>query len=177
MYSIILNTGNVYRTSDLKIVAPAQNSEDTDYQEYISWINEGNSPTEYNSPGEDYIFNGTGFNLKLEVLKEQKQNELNIAFDNQFQYGKFQCSFGFMVDNRRYGNKNDKDNIQSLIDIGINIFKDADGEFHQLSPEQLYQIKLEMTADGLKKYQTKWYFEGLIQSAQTNEELNFEIKF
>ena len=44
-YSIILNTGEVVRGSDLKVVAPCQSIEDLDYMAYIAWIEQGNQPT------------------------------------------------------------------------------------------------------------------------------------
>ena len=43
-YTIILNTGEVIRNSDLKIVAPCQSAEDPDFVAYIDWINAGNQP-------------------------------------------------------------------------------------------------------------------------------------
>lgn len=44
-YTIKLETGEVIRESDSKVVAPAQSVDDPDYQEYVKWINAGNQPT------------------------------------------------------------------------------------------------------------------------------------
>ena len=170
MYNIVINTGEVYKEGDI-LVAPCEDINNIDYQAYVAWINSGNTPAEIFKPSDDYEFKNGGFVLKLDVIKGRKLSELTDIFEKQFQYGKFLSSLGFYVDNRRYGDKNDKDNIQSLIDIGITVFKDADNNFHNVTLEQLQIIKLEMTQDGLKKYQTKWYYEGLIQSAQSVEEL------
>lgn len=46
MYKIIINTGEVIRLSDNKVIAPAETIEDIDYQAYITWVNDGNNPTE-----------------------------------------------------------------------------------------------------------------------------------
>jgi hypothetical protein len=45
MYTIFLDSGEVMRISDSKIVAPAQDENDLDFIEYKTWIAQGNSPT------------------------------------------------------------------------------------------------------------------------------------
>ena len=164
MYTFINNTGEVIRNSDNILIAPCNDKNDPAYLEYIEWVETGGEPVIIDSPGDDYYYYFGQFLEKLEIIKERKLLELNEEFSKQFQYGQFVSSLGFKVDNRRYGDKNDKDNIQSLMDLDINVFKDADGNFHNLTLEQLQIIKNEMAGDGLKKYQIKWYFEGLIQA-------------
>ena len=46
MYTLDLNTGIVTRDSDGVQVAPAQDINDVNYQEYLTWVNAGNHPTE-----------------------------------------------------------------------------------------------------------------------------------
>ena len=46
MYSINLQTCEVTRLSDGKVVAPCQSSEDPDFVAYIAWVEQGNAPTE-----------------------------------------------------------------------------------------------------------------------------------
>ena len=172
MYTLISNLGQIILSETGVLIAPVDNINDPDYQAFLTWQQNGGELTITDSPGENYEFIAGVWSLKLDYLKEQKLLDLSIAFDNEFNFGSFTCSLGFRVDNRRYGNKNDKDNIQGLIDLGITIFKDADGAFHNLTPTELITIKNEMIGDGLSKYQTKWYFEGLIQAAQDEETLN-----
>lgn len=50
MYTIYTNTGNVKRNSDQKIVAPCQSVDDPDYVEYVTWVAQGNQPTEEFEP-------------------------------------------------------------------------------------------------------------------------------
>lgn len=104
-------------------------------------------------------------NAVLAIIKMIKQKELSDKFDEQFLNGSFQSSLGFRADNRRSGNKNDKDNVQGLIDLGITTFKDATGNFHTLTLAQLGTLKNEMIADGLGKYQKKWTFEAQIATS------------
>lgn len=50
MYTINIATGTVTRNSDGKQVAPAQSTDDLDYIEYVTWVGNGNTPTEVNIP-------------------------------------------------------------------------------------------------------------------------------
>lgn len=57
MYTLYLTTGEVFRDSDQKIIAPCQSTDDPDYVEYVSWVNDGNSPTIGNiSPTEKTVY-------------------------------------------------------------------------------------------------------------------------
>jgi hypothetical protein len=115
---------------------------------------------------------------ELIVLKAAKKDELLNLFEEQFKNGKFMSSLGFEVDNRRYGSKNDKDNLLSLIDLGIYFFKDANNATHTLTLQQMLTLKAEMSADGLQKYNKKWNFESLIASCVDKTELdNLNIVF
>lgn len=110
---------------------------------------------------------------ELEELTVIKLEEVFNKFENDLKNGTMLSSLGFTVDNRRYADKNDKDNVQGLIDLGIleAQFKDADGGFHIVSAADLETLKLEMTQDGLGKYQVKWGLENLINNCTTLLEL------
>jgi hypothetical protein len=114
---------------------------------------------------------------ELEQLKMEKMEEVLIHFDELMFHGIFDCSLGFRADNRRGDGKDDKDNIQSLIDLGNEpvYFKDADNQFHSLTLEELHTLKQEMIQDGLSKYQWKWNKENEVMSAETIEDLNAVI--
>lgn len=50
MYTINTSTGIVTRLADNKQVAPAQSIDDPDYMEYVTWVAQGNVPTEVSVP-------------------------------------------------------------------------------------------------------------------------------
>ena len=99
----------------------------------------------------------------LEDNKAEAAQYVLQWFEEQFKTGTFTSSLGFRVDNRRYGDKNDRDNVSGLLKLGITTFRDADGNFHNLSIEQLTTLEQEMIQDGLMKYQIKWQHEQAIQ--------------
>lgn len=44
MYTLYTSTGEVFRDSDNKLIAPCESVNDADYISYVSWVNSGNSP-------------------------------------------------------------------------------------------------------------------------------------
>jgi len=111
---------------------------------------------------------------ELNTLKLERMDEILIKFDELMFQGTFTSSLGFEADNRRGGGKDDKDNIQSLIDLGNEpvYFRDSNDNFHQLTIEQLQTLKQEMIQDGLGKYQWKWNKEAEVMGASSIEDLN-----
>lgn len=55
MYAIILDRGAVVRLSDKKVVAPCDSDQDPDFLAYISWVNAGNKPTNYDSDYNNWL--------------------------------------------------------------------------------------------------------------------------
>jgi len=110
---------------------------------------------------------------ELEVLKAQKMELVSLKFDSLMAGGNFDCSLGFNVDNRRGDGKDDKDNVNSLIDLGNEpvYFKDTTNSFHALTIADLKTLKQEMIQDGLGKYQWKWTKQNEIMQATTIQEL------
>ncbi len=111
--------------------------------------------------------------LTVDDYKITRPLAISQAFSAEFTNRVFASSLGFNVDNRRSGTKFDKDNVQSLIDIGQEpvTFKDADGNYHQLSLTELSTIKTEMIQDGLGLYQKKWNLGQQIEVSTTIDEL------
>lgn len=109
----------------------------------------------------------------LEMLKDIKLVEISASFAEEMKSGKMSSSLGFTVDNRRYADKFDRDNVQGLIDIGASPvdFKDSNGDPHTLSLAQLQILKTEMIADGLAKYQKKWSLQSAVSLATSINEL------
>jgi hypothetical protein len=110
---------------------------------------------------------------ELEALKLQRMDEVQNKFNDLMFYGTFETSLGFVSDNRRGDGKDDKDNVQSLIELGQEpvYFKDADNNFHALTQEDLITLKQEMIQDGLGKYQWKWNKETEIMNCTSTDEL------
>ncbi len=104
---------------------------------------------------------------ELAEMKNQKMQETQDKFNDMMQFGTFTSSLGFECENRRGNNKDDKDNVASLIDLGQEpvYFKDHFNQFHSLTLANLRTLKQEMIKDGLSKYQWKWNKETEIMNA------------
>ncbi len=111
---------------------------------------------------------------ELEALKNMKMDEVESEFEYIMEEGSFTCSLGFNIDNRRGNNKDDKDNVSSLIDLNNEpiYFKDTDNNFQILTVDDLKIMKTEMIQDGLSKYQWKWTKQNEIMSTTTLDELD-----
>ena len=125
----------------------------------------------YDTDGETIIVDEE---RELQARKRERMDEILIKFDELMFYGTFTSSLEFRADNRRGDGKDDKDNVQSLIDLGNEpvYFRDADNEFHSLSIDELRTLKQEMIQDGLSKYQWKWNKESEVMSAENIDDLN-----
>jgi len=110
---------------------------------------------------------------EMKSLLDLKLSQVEDIFDTMMFSGVFTSSLGFPVDNRRSEGKNDKDNVQSLIDLQLSpvYFKDSNNEFHELTIQDLETIKMEMVQDGLAKYQWKWAKQQELAAAQSLQEL------
>ena len=97
----------------------------------------------------------------LEILQGKLNEELKVRV--------FTCSLGFPVQNRRFETKNDLQNIDNLIFIGVPYFRDANNVNQEVTLQDLNIIKAEMIQDGLVMYQTKFDKEARINSATTKE--------
>lgn len=109
--------------------------------------------------------------------KSSKQNDLQIKFAELFEKGFFESSLGFTVDNRRYLDKNDKDNVKTMIghmkrnNLSESLFVDMNNIKHILTVMEWETLLEEMEDDGLNKYQWKWETEKQIEDCTTIEEL------
>ena len=109
----------------------------------------------------------------LEALKLQRMAEIDDKFEDLLNYGTMNSSLGFTVENRRGNNKDDKDNVSSLIDLGNEpvYFKDHDNQFQSLTLDNLRTLKQEMIQDGLQKYQWKWQKEAEVMESTSLSDL------
>ena len=138
------------------------------------------------------------FRLKTEteLVNEQKQiklQQVSKTFEDTIANGYFfSQSLQIEVDCRRSSTKNDLENVKNLIEAFIETNRETldiyrgytvpdTGETyyaHNVTLNQLKQLKLEMIQYGENLYRRKWSLEDLINNAQTLEELNnIDINF
>ena len=84
-------------------------------------------------------------------------------------------SLGFKVN----ADANSLENVNTLIDLNANIFRDFDNEIHKVSLDDLKIIKSEIQQNVVNLYQQKWKYEEIIKNASISElkelKLNFEM--
>ena len=84
-------------------------------------------------------------------------------------------SLGFKVN----ADTNSLENLNTLIDLNANIFRDFDNEIHKVSLDDLKIIKSEIQQNVVNLYQQKWKYEEIIKNASISElkelKLNFEM--
>ena len=84
-------------------------------------------------------------------------------------------SLGFKVN----ADANSLENVNTLIDLNANIFRDFDNEIHKVSLDDLKIIKSEIQQNVVNLYQQKWKYEEIIKKASISElkelKLNFEM--
>lgn len=97
----------------------------------------------------------------LEIVRNRLEEDLKTRI--------FNCSLGFPVQNRRFETKNDLQNIDSLIFVGVAFYRDANDVNQEVTLQDLETIKAEMIQDGLSMYQAKFDKEARINSATTKE--------
>ncbi len=111
------------------------------------------------------------FTGDLEQNKSEALEMIKSRFENDLKERQFVCSLGFPVQNRRFETKNDLQNIDSLIYLGVTYFRDANDINQNVTIPQLELIKSEMIADGLQMYQSKFDAETQIENCTTIPEV------
>ena len=114
----------------------------------------------------------------VEVQREFKLKELKdcvnrLKVNNSEMY--ITSSLGFKVN----ADTNSLENVNTLIDLNANIFRDFDNEIHKVSLDDLKTIKSEIQQNVVNLYQQKWKYEEIIKKASISElkelKLNFEM--
>ena len=100
------------------------------------------------------------------ALKNVKLDEIKQSFADKMSNGVFTSSLGFNIDCRRDGTHFDKDNLDSVLDLGAFPvqWRDADNVFRTLSETDLLLLRSEMIAFGLSLYNSRWMKENLVNS-------------
>lgn len=98
MYTLITNTGQVYRDSDNVLIAPCQDTTNQNYIDYVNWVTAGNAPTEVSSPGDNYNYIGNGnFQYDLTLAKNEQIDIILASLQNDLQYLPVQVSSGQLL--------------------------------------------------------------------------------
>lgn len=152
------------------------------YYMYAEWCNSNGCHIEEIEPKED----GTRqFQIKkpkeptLEELKERKLNELNSkasSFEQTENKDMFlTSSLGFRVN----ADPKAKRNIDTLIELQAQTFRDYDNEIHtDITVQDLETIKREISLNAVNLYNQKWTMESEINDLKTIEEIeDFKVKF
>jgi hypothetical protein len=110
----------------------------------------------------------------IEQLYEQKRSEIISKFNNELDRGVVESSLGFPVDARRSGRHNDKDNVQTLINMGQEPvqFKCADNQFRELTLSDLQIILNELSQKWLWLYQHKFEKENALGQIKSDYDNN-----
>lgn len=111
------------------------------------------------------------FTGDLEQNKSEALEMIKSRFENDLKERQFVCALGFPVQNRRFETKNDLQNIDSLIYVGVPYFRDANNVNQNVTIQDLEAIKSEMIADGLQMYQSKFDAETQIENCTTIPEI------
>ena len=115
----------------------------------------------------------------LEELREQKLNELSSQashFEQTENKDMFlTSSLGFRVN----ADPKAKRNIDTLIELQVQTFRDYDNVIHtNITVQDLETIKREISLNAVNLYNQKWAMETEINSLETIEDIkNYEIKF
>jgi hypothetical protein len=115
----------------------------------------------------------------LEELREQKLNELSSQashFEQTENKDMFlTSSLGFRVN----ADPKAKRNIDTLIELQVQTFRDYDNVIHaNITVQDLETIKREISLNAVNLYNQKWAMESEINSLETIEDIkNYEIKF
>ena len=115
----------------------------------------------------------------LEELREQKLNELSSQashFEQTENKDMFlTSSLGFRVN----ADPKAKRNIDTLIELQVQTFRDYDNVIHtNITVQDLETIKREISLNTINLYNQKWRMESEINSLETIEDIkNYEIKF
>lgn len=111
----------------------------------------------------------------LEATKELKLQELASVFVNAEATGRVMSSLGYEIDATDRANR-DVNGLIVELEAEKNpeitkIFRDANNEYHEVTLDNLYTMRLEIIAKGNELYARKWCTEELINSAEDKEAL------
>ena len=115
----------------------------------------------------------------LEELKVQKLAEISAE---AHKYSQYECGEMYLTSSKGFRINADgraQDNIKGLIALGVTCrFKDYDNEFHPgTTVEDLNVMLLECYQNGASLYQQKFEYEARVDTAESREDLYFDVTF
>lgn len=114
----------------------------------------------------------------LEETKAVRLTKLNAAFISASENAHCQSSAGFEINADETSNRNIEGLVLVLKPEESTLFRAYDNSFHEVTKEQLETMRKEIVVNSQRLYQTKWWIEAAIESAQTVEELDaIDISF
>lgn len=133
MFTLYNSTGEVFRDSDNKLVAPCDSTDDLDYISYIEWINDGNQPAV-----------GTISPTEKQKLQDAAWEKIKIERDRR----KMECGYKVTTGGIDYWyHSDDTSRIQqiALVMLGTNMpngimWKTMSAEFVAMSPTLAQQV-------------------------------------
>ena len=103
---------------------------------------------------------------------------MNAAFISASENAHCQSSAGFEINADETSNRNIEGLVLVLKPEESTLFRAYDNSFHEVTKEQLETMRKEIVVNSQRLYQTKWWIEAAIESAQTVEELDaIDISF
>lgn len=83
MYTLNLNTGQVIRDEDGMIVAPTSSANETNFLQYKTWVNNGNTPTILDIQSQKNII--TAWEFRDSFTQDELIQIINAAYDGNVQ--------------------------------------------------------------------------------------------
>jgi len=138
---------------------------------WIPYTFKSNEPDEsFDLAVREYLYTATIANYipeDIDTLKLRKLNEIKNEVDYIKQNVVITSSVGFTVNARR----EDIQNIDELITLGVTSFRGADNVMHTVTATDLQIIRAEIVAEGLSLYNRKWAAEDALANATTEAEV------
>ena len=115
----------------------------------------------------------------IEELKAKKLAEISAE---AHKYSQYECGEMYLTSSKGFRINADgraQDNIKGLIALGVTCrFKDYDNEFHSgTTVEDLNVMLLECYQNGASLYQQKFEYEARVDTAESREDLYFDVTF
>lgn len=115
----------------------------------------------------------------IEELKARKLAEISAE---AHKYSQYECGEMYLTSSKGFRINADgraQDNIKGLIALGVTCrFKDYDNEFHPgTTVEDLNVMLLECYQNGASLYQQKFEYEARVDTAESREDLYFDVIF
>jgi len=103
----------------------------------------------------------------IDEIKQFKLDEIKAIVKNAQDNAVINSLVGFTVNARR----EDIQNIDELITLGVTSFRGADNVMHTVTATDLQTIRAEIVAEGLSLYNRKWAAEDALANATTEAEV------